>query len=73
MTAKSTSATLGVNAPAAPTTLTATLPAGPRVSLTWRDNATNETGFVVERSSATAARSPRSRPRRRVPTPEPSR
>jgi len=50
MTASSTSATLGVNAPAAPTTLTATLAAGPQVSLTWRDNATNEAGFLVERS-----------------------
>lgn len=50
MTASSTSATLGVNAPAAPTTLTATLAAGPQVSLTWRDNATNESGFLVERS-----------------------
>ncbi len=28
----------------------ATLQAGPQVSLTWRDNATNETGFVIERS-----------------------
>jgi len=35
----------------APTNLTATLQAGPRVSLTWRDNATNETGFNVERST----------------------
>ena len=50
MTASSTSATLGVNAPAAPTTLTATLTAGPQVSLAWRDNATNESGFLVERS-----------------------
>ncbi len=38
-------------APAAPTNLTATAQAGPRVSLTWRDNANNETGFVVERCS----------------------
>ena len=37
--------------PAAPTNLTATLQAGPQVSLTWTDNATNETGFVVERST----------------------
>jgi FtsP/CotA-like multicopper oxidase with cupredoxin domain len=37
-------------APAAPTNLTATLQAGPQVSLTWRDNATNETYFAVERS-----------------------
>ena len=36
-------------APAAPTNLTAIPQAGPQVSLTWRDNATNETGFVVER------------------------
>ena len=35
--------------PANPTLLTATLQAGPRVSLTWRDNANNETGFAVER------------------------
>jgi len=37
-------------APAAPTTLTATILTGPQVRLTWRDRATNETGFVVERS-----------------------
>jgi len=37
--------------PAAPTNLTATPQAGPKVSLTWRDNANNETGFVVERCS----------------------
>ena len=36
-------------APANPSNLTATPQAGPQVSLTWRDNATNETGFVVER------------------------
>lgn len=35
--------------PTAPTNLTAILQYGPRVSLTWRDNATNETGFVIER------------------------
>ena len=50
MTASSTSATLGVNAPAAPTTLAATVVAGPQVSLSWRDNATNESGFVIERA-----------------------
>ena len=54
--------------PAAPTNLTATLQAGPQVSLTWRDNATNETGFVVERctgsgAAATSPRSPWRRPR----------
>jgi FtsP/CotA-like multicopper oxidase with cupredoxin domain len=35
--------------PLAPTTLTATPQAGPQVTLGWRDNATNETGFVIER------------------------
>ncbi|MGV8847270.1 multicopper oxidase domain-containing protein [Tessaracoccus sp.] len=43
------------NAAAAPTILTATLQSGPRVRLTWRDNATNETGFVVERSADAGA------------------
>ncbi len=37
--------------PAAPTNLVATLLANPtRIRLTWLDNATTETGFVVERS-----------------------
>jgi FtsP/CotA-like multicopper oxidase with cupredoxin domain len=38
-------------APAAPTNLTAAASAGPRVTLTWRDNASNESGFVVQRCS----------------------
>jgi FtsP/CotA-like multicopper oxidase with cupredoxin domain len=38
------------NPPTAPSALTATLQAGPQVSLTWTDNATNESGFAVERS-----------------------
>jgi len=51
----STSASLGVYPPAAPTNLTATYQfsaaqAGPQVSLTWRDNATNESGFAIARS-----------------------
>jgi hypothetical protein len=37
-------------APAAPTTLVGTLQTGPQVRLTFRDNANNELGFVVERS-----------------------
>jgi len=37
----------GVSLPLAPTGLTATLVAGPRIQLTWTDNATNETGFNV--------------------------
>ena len=41
-------------APAAPTNLTGTVQVGPRVALTWRDNATNETGFLVERCAVVA-------------------
>jgi len=41
----------GVPLPAAPTLLTETLQSGGLVSLTFRDNATNETGFVLERSA----------------------
>ena len=41
----------GEPAPAAPTGLTATLDTTvPQVNLAWTDNATNETGYVVERS-----------------------
>jgi hypothetical protein len=36
--------------PAAPTQLTATTPSPTRVSLTWKDNSSNETGFRIERS-----------------------
>ncbi|TAK01986.1 MAG: hypothetical protein EPO36_03835 [Chloroflexota bacterium] len=36
-------------APLAPSLLTATLQAGPQARLTWRDNATDEGGFVIER------------------------
>ena len=51
MTVSSTSDALVVGtAPAAPTGLTAALKAGPRVALSWTDRATNESGFVVERS-----------------------
>jgi hypothetical protein len=39
-----------VAAPLAPTLLTATVQAGPQVRLQWRDNATNEGGFVIERA-----------------------
>jgi hypothetical protein len=35
---------------AAPTNVVATLQSGPKIVLTWTDNATNETGFVIERS-----------------------
>lgn len=36
--------------PAAPTNLTATL-LGPQVSLTWTDNANNETGYIIQRAT----------------------
>jgi len=51
LTAQSSSVPVGINPPAAPTNLTATVQTGPRVSLTWRDNATNESGFIVQRST----------------------
>ena len=37
--------------PAAPSDLAAALQAGPQISLAWTDNATDETGFVVERAT----------------------
>jgi hypothetical protein len=49
----STSATVGaavVPMPSAPTNLVAALQSGPKISLTWRDNANNESYFVVEKS-----------------------
>lgn len=38
-------------APTAPTNLSATIQSAKSVSLSWRDNATNETGFKVERAT----------------------
>jgi FtsP/CotA-like multicopper oxidase with cupredoxin domain len=56
MSADSVSGTVAIDVgtpttagPADPTLLTATVQTGPRVRLAWRDNATNETGFEVER------------------------
>jgi len=37
--------------PAAPSGLTATLEAGPQISLAWLDNSLDETGFVIQRST----------------------
>ncbi|MGZ5565463.1 MAG: S8 family serine peptidase, partial [Limisphaerales bacterium] len=37
--------------PAAPSTLTASYFPGNRIRLSWTDNSTNETGFLIERSS----------------------
>lgn len=67
MTVTSVSDELGVNAPEAPTALTATVRSGPSVLLRWQDNATSEAGFSIERSadagatwSQIATRGPRS-------------
>ena len=43
--------TLPIVTPAAPAGLTATIQAGPQIQLAWKDNAVNETGFVIERST----------------------
>jgi hypothetical protein len=40
-----------LNVPAAPTNLNAALPTATSVLLTWTDNATNETGYQVERAN----------------------
>jgi hypothetical protein len=55
--APSTPITVGppTPAPAAPSNLVGTPQAGPQVSLTFRDNATNENGFVLERSTGALA------------------
>jgi FtsP/CotA-like multicopper oxidase with cupredoxin domain/fibronectin type 3 domain-containing protein len=37
--------------PVAPTNLVATAQSGPRVALSWTDNATGETGFAIERAA----------------------
>jgi FtsP/CotA-like multicopper oxidase with cupredoxin domain len=55
MTVQSISPSVGINRPAAPTGLTATLQSGPKVSLAWTDNASNESGFKVQRSSDNGA------------------
>ncbi len=41
--------------PAAPSALTATVQNGPQVLLSWTDNASNESGFVVERAIGSGA------------------
>jgi titin len=52
--AASQNATGGVttlNVPAAPTSLTATATSTTQIDLAWTDNATNETGYIVQRRS----------------------
>lgn len=58
MTVSSSTAVLGVNAPTAPTGLSATLAGtstAPRVNLTWQDTATTEARFIVQRSTDNGA------------------
>jgi hypothetical protein len=50
-TASASTSSTAPGAPVAPTNLTATLQTGPQVSLSWRDNATNESYFTVESCS----------------------
>jgi PKD repeat protein/N-acetyl-anhydromuramyl-L-alanine amidase AmpD len=40
----------GATIPATPTALTAVANSGSQITLTWADNSTNETGFIIERS-----------------------
>jgi len=40
----------GAAAPTAPSNLVATLQTGPQIRLTWTDNSTNETNFVIDRN-----------------------
>ncbi|HYO09422.1 MAG TPA: NPCBM/NEW2 domain-containing protein [Tepidisphaeraceae bacterium] len=40
--------------PAAPTNLAATAPQPTKVTLSWADNSTNETGFIIERKTGAA-------------------
>jgi FtsP/CotA-like multicopper oxidase with cupredoxin domain len=42
---------IGTTVPTAPSGLTATLQSGPQIRLVWIDNASNETGFIVQRST----------------------
>ena len=47
----SNTVSVALSVPAAPTNLTATVAKNGQVTLSWKDNSNNETGFQVERSS----------------------
>ena len=57
MTVQSMSDTLGVNPPLAPSTLAGTLQAGPQIRLTWKDNSSTETSFLLQRATDKSDRS----------------
>ena len=50
-TSAAVNVTVSVMAPAAPTSLAATAVSTSRIDLNWTDNAGNETGFLIERST----------------------
>jgi FtsP/CotA-like multicopper oxidase with cupredoxin domain len=50
------------NLPLPPSNAQAVLVAGPAITLTWTDNATNETGFVIERQTNTGGFATLARP-----------
>ena len=52
-----TAASTTSNAPAAPTSLTAAAPSAHSIQLAWTDNASNETGFRVERCTGSSCTS----------------
>ena len=54
MNSYSVSYTLGGTIPAAPSNLTATAVSSSHINLSWTDDANNEVGFYVERSTASA-------------------
>jgi len=47
-------APLPTSAPAAPSNLVATPASGTQINLTWSDNSNNESGFIIQRSTAAA-------------------
>lgn len=49
---RSATPTAPPTAPAAPTSLTATTASRTQINLSWADNSTNETGFLIERSTS---------------------
>jgi concanavalin A-like lectin/glucanase superfamily protein/fibronectin type III domain protein len=57
-TASATTQPTPATAPAAPSALTATAASPSAINLAWADNATNETGYVVERSADSAFSAP---------------